>query len=125
MHQSICMIETRNIDRYRSSPHALIGCILAIMFALPVSAAETSGTTMTLAIGDATRLSKSPELQVYRFREIGCRDWRKTANLSPQFDLSAEAENIAGTGDLNGVDEAEFTLALSSVIELGGNEMPG
>jgi cobalt-zinc-cadmium efflux system outer membrane protein len=114
------MIETRNIDRYRSSPHALIGCILAIMFALPVSAAETSGTTMTLGSAIQLALSKSPDLQVFRFREIGLQGLALTANLRPQFELGAEAENIGGTDDFSGADSAEFTLALSSVIELGG-----
>lgn len=98
---------------------ALLGCLLAALVPVPTSAAETDATTMTLASSVQLALSKNPELQVYRFRELGIQGLTKTANLSPQFDLSAEAENIGGTDDFNGADSAEFTLALSSIVELG------
>ncbi len=75
---------------------------------------------MTLASAVQLALAQNPELQVYRFKELGLGGLAKTANLKPQFDLSAEAENIGGTDDFNGADSAEFTLALSSVVELGG-----
>ncbi|MEH6518876.1 MAG: TolC family protein [Halioglobus sp.] len=74
---------------------------------------------MTLASAVQLALSQNPELQVYRFKELGLQGLTQTANLRPQFDLSAEVENVAGTNDFNGADSAEFTLALSSVIELG------
>ncbi len=75
---------------------------------------------MTLASAVQLALSQNPELQVYRFKELGLQGLAKTANLKPQYDLDAEAENIGGTDDFNGADSAEFTLALSSIIELGG-----
>ncbi len=43
----------------------------------------------------------------------------RTANLTPAYELDIEAENFAGTGDLKGFDGAEFTVSLSSVIEMG------
>jgi outer membrane protein, heavy metal efflux system len=120
MHQSICGIQFRKLDRYRSSIHTLIGCLFTAVLALPANAAETSDTTMTLGSAIQLALSQNPDLQVYRFREIGLQGLAQTADLRPQFDLSAEAENIGGTDDFSGADSAEFTLALSSVIELGG-----
>jgi len=120
MHQSICGIQIRKLDRYRSSIHTLIGCLFTAVLALPANAAETSDTTMTLGSAIQLALSQNPDLQVYRFREIGLQGLTQTADLRPQFDLSAEAENLGGTDDFSGADSAEFTLALSSVIELGG-----
>ena len=44
---------------------------------------------------------------------------RQTADLRPGFELSTELENFAGSGTTSGIDEAELTVSLSSVIELG------
>ena len=74
---------------------------------------------MTLGAAIQLALTENPELQVYRFRETGLQGLVQNAGLAPPMDLSAEAENIGGTDDYSGIDSAEFTLALSSVIELG------
>src|SRR5690606_24191502 len=44
----------------------------------------------------------------------------ETARLTPPLALSAELENVAGSGAYTGADSAELTLALASVFELGG-----
>lgn len=41
------------------------------------------------------------------------------AGITPNPELSVKVENILGTGDMQGVDNAEITLALSQLIELG------
>nr|WP_283102839.1 TolC family protein [Shewanella abyssi] len=41
------------------------------------------------------------------------------AGITPNPELSVNVENILGTGDKQGVDNAEITLALSQLIELG------
>jgi cobalt-zinc-cadmium efflux system outer membrane protein len=120
MYDFICGVKLRNTKQYSLSILALLGYLLAAMLPVPISAAEDRSTTMTLASAVQLALAKNPELQVYRFRELGLQGLAKTANLSPQFDLSAEVENIGGTDDFNGADSAEFTLALSSIVELGG-----
>ena len=76
----------------------------------------------TLTLADATRLvlANNPELQVFRWRSQAIDGKRQTAELRPAYELSAVAENIAGSGDSSGLDNAELTLALSSIIELGG-----
>jgi cobalt-zinc-cadmium efflux system outer membrane protein len=98
---------------------ALVTILVAIMLSAPASIAQTPGTPMTLGAAVKMTLERNPELQVYRLRDFGLAGLEKTAGLSPQFGVSAEAENFAGSGDVEGVDAAEFTLALSSVIELG------
>ncbi|HEL5340012.1 TPA: TolC family protein [Stenotrophomonas maltophilia] len=40
--------------------------------------------------------------------------------LAPQFIVTGELENVAGTGALSGVDSAETTLRIGRLIELGG-----
>ncbi len=116
----ICGIKRRNPMQYGLSTFVLLGYLMAAMLPIPASATDTRSTTMTLAAAVQLALAQSPELQVYRVKELGLQGLAKTANLSPQLDLDAEAENLGGTDDFNGVDSAEFTLALSSVVELGG-----
>jgi len=98
---------------------ALAGNLFAILLPLLAHGAQAPGTPMNLGAAVQLTLNQNPELQVYRLRDIALAGLEQTAGLSPQFDLGAEAENIGGTGDFTGVDDAELTLALSSVIELG------
>jgi cobalt-zinc-cadmium efflux system outer membrane protein len=98
---------------------ALVVNLVAIMLPAPASVAEAPGTHMNLGAAVTMTLERNPELQVYRLRDIGLAGLEKSAGLAPQFGVSAEAENFAGSGDVEGVDAAELTLALSSVIELG------
>tara|TARA_R110001599_G_scaffold353826_1_gene599289 strand:- start:63981 stop:64403 length:423 start_codon:yes stop_codon:yes gene_type:complete len=120
MYQFICGFKSRNSLLYLHAMHFMIGGFFALSLTVPVYGEETRSTTMTLALAVQLALAKNPELQVYRFREQRLQGEVETANFRPQFVLSAEVENLGGTDDFNGVDAAEFTLALSSVIELGG-----
>jgi cobalt-zinc-cadmium efflux system outer membrane protein len=65
-------------------------------------------------------LANNPELQVFQWRFQALEGLRQNAELRPAYELGLEAENLAGSGDFAGVDSAELTLSLSSVIELGG-----
>jgi cobalt-zinc-cadmium efflux system outer membrane protein len=65
-------------------------------------------------------LANNPELQVFQWRFQAIEGLRQNAELRPAYELGLEAENLAGSGDFAGVDSAELTLSLSSVIELGG-----
>ena len=56
----------------------------------------------------------------FKFRRQALEAERWHAGLKPEVRLSAEAENIAGSGDYTGGQSAETTLAISSIIELGG-----
>ncbi|WP_323844346.1 TolC family protein [Microbulbifer magnicolonia] len=74
-------------------------------------------TQLTLAEAIDRTLSQNPELAVFRLREAALAGRTQTAALRPPLELGAELENFAGEG---GADEAELTVSLSSVIELGG-----
>jgi outer membrane protein, heavy metal efflux system len=120
MYPFSCWLGIRNSTRYGFSTIYLIGFLLAVALSVPTNGAETHQTNMTLASAVQLALSQNPELEVYRFKELSLQGSAKAAYLRPQFEVSAEAENIGGTGDFSSTDSAEFTLALSSVIELGG-----
>ena len=74
-----------------------------------------------LTLADATQkvVTENPLLNVYALRKEAIEARREVAALRPGFELGVEVENFAGTGALSGIDEAEITASLSSVIELG------
>lgn len=75
-----------------------------------------------LNLGDAIKatLKSNPQLMGYQFRARALAGEQQTAALKPPLQLATEVENIVGSGEFAGADAGEFTLALSSVIELGG-----
>ena len=79
--------------------------------------AETTPLTLSTAITQT--LNENPALQVFSFRREALDGNRATAQLRPGYELGVEAENFAGSGDTEGFSSAEFTLSLSSVVELG------
>lgn len=76
--------------------------------------------TLTLAEAGQRSIDQNPQLAVFKWRFSELDAQRQTAALSPQTSLSLEAENVAGSGALEGIESAELTLAISSIIELGG-----
>jgi outer membrane protein, heavy metal efflux system len=86
-----------------------------------VSESTIKSTTLSISLQDAIRatLNKNPSLQAYQFKHQALEGEKVTAALKPQWEISGEIENIAGTGKFSGVDASETTLSLSSVIELG------
>jgi len=118
MYQLFCGCSIRSTySRYRAI--ALVISLVLMTLPAPASVADAPGAPMNLETAVKLALEQNPELQVYRLRDFGLAGLEKASGLSPQFEVSAEAENFAGTGDLERVDAAEFTLSLSSVIELG------
>jgi outer membrane protein, heavy metal efflux system len=65
-------------------------------------------------------LQNNPQLSGYEFRVKALQGEQQTAALKPAMQVSAQVENIAGSGDFTSTTAAEITLSLSSVIELGG-----
>ena len=84
-----------------------------------VSRRVNASTALTLEDAITRTLKNNPQLYQYRFRQQSLVAQRESSSLSPALNLGLEVENIAGSGEFNGVDSAETTLALSSVIELG------
>jgi len=76
--------------------------------------------TLTLTEAINRTLAKNPALKVFKLRQASINGQQQMQDLAPAYQLSFEAENFAGTGDLKGFDGAEFTVSLSSVIEMGG-----
>ena len=65
-------------------------------------------------------LQSNPDLAAYQY-VLKAQDGRITqAGLKPNPTLTADLENVLGTGDTKGVDAAELTIGLSQLIELGG-----
>ena len=61
-----------------------------------------------------------PDLRAFRHRSEALTAEAETAGLRPPMVVATELENFAGTGDLSGLDRAELTLGLESVLERGG-----
>jgi cobalt-zinc-cadmium efflux system outer membrane protein len=96
---------------------AILLCLIATG-----SAAEPPTVTgaITLREALAAALLGNPEL-IAAAGEIRMRDGLAVqAGLLPNPSLSAELENVGGSGDFQGVESAESTLKLSQLIELGG-----
>lgn len=103
-----------------SCARSLLGLFLVLFFLS--AAAFGQSQTRELSLDDAVlkALQHNPRLQVFDVRMRGLRALEQTATLRPAYEIEVEVENVAGSGEFQGVDAAEQTLALSSIIELGG-----
>ena len=90
-------------------------CLSAWLLSGNVATAEE----LTLAAATKKTLSQNPSLNVYKLQDQAVQARRETAALRPAFDLGIEVENFAGAKAAQGFDEADITVSLSSVIELG------
>jgi len=106
-----------NLNEVR--PISLSLTILMVCASVFCGAAQASEN---LNLNQALRLTleNNPELYQFKFTEAILKAQRQTSSLRPSLELGAEVENIAGSGVNEGLDSAETTVALSSVIELGG-----
>jgi cobalt-zinc-cadmium efflux system outer membrane protein len=106
----------------------LVWAILALSLdgsAAPVAAesppppAEPAGD-LTLASAVELALSRSPRLAALA-RESEAREAEaEQAGVRPNPELSAELENVLGSGPFSSFGSAEATIALSQAVELGG-----
>lgn len=94
-------------------------CLLALTLHL-IPEARAGGAVLTLPDALSLTLAQNPRLQVFDLRLSGLDGRRLTAEQNPALELGLEVENALGSGDLQGLNGAEYTLALSSVLELGG-----
>lgn len=75
--------------------------------------------SLSLATAIERTMQQHPSLQVYTIRQSAIDAEDRTAALSPGYELGFEVENAAGSGEFSGIDGAEFSVSLSSVIEMG------
>ncbi|MCG8312673.1 MAG: TolC family protein [Pseudomonadales bacterium] len=96
----------------------LLFCLNSVSLSL---FAQPSAEFPTLTLSEAIEktLTNNPQLSQFNLTQQQLVSQRESASLSPGYELSFELENFAGTGDVTGIDSAEITVALSSVIELG------
>ncbi len=80
---------------------------------------NTEQNTLTLALAIKRALKENPAFKVFTLRQASLDGQQQTQALAPAYQLAFEAENFAGSGQLKGFDGAEFTVSLSSVIEMG------
>ena len=102
---------------------ALAVCIAACAVVLPTSAADPAAT---LTLDDAfARVAdyqgqSHPELRLFGARSDVLAAERERAALRPALVAGATVENAFGSGDSGGLQGAEFTLSLASILERGG-----
>lgn len=90
------------------------------VLALCLSVAPAATAELSLQQAVELALTKNPTLEVYPLRLQAAAGKRQSAALTPAHTLELEAENIAGSGELSGTKNAEYTLSIGSIIELGG-----
>lgn len=82
--------------------------------------AENSEPKLTLKKALMATLAQNPQLYQFRFTTDLLNAQKRSNALRPALAFELEVDNFAGSGNNKGFDVAETTLALSSVIELGG-----
>ena len=115
---------SRGKKRYLSSRALAAFCLLFVFTSASFAQAEHStalplARTLTLAQAISLSLDHHPSLQVYKLRESVLKAEVETAKLRPALSVGLDMENVLGTGPFEGLDAAEMTFSLSSVIELG------
>jgi cobalt-zinc-cadmium efflux system outer membrane protein len=92
----------------------------ALLLSIHATAMPAGGTELTLRDALARAAETSPDLKSLMLELPALDGRREQAGLRPNPELGLELENVAGTGDFEGFEGAEITLALSQLIELGG-----
>ncbi|WGL18463.1 TolC family protein [Microbulbifer bruguierae] len=114
----MCILTTPSVRCLYFSMGLLATAALVLLLSPSVSAAALVPPS-PLSLQQAIRrtLQRNPSLAVFDFRDRALSGRAQTAALRPAINLDAELENFAGS---DGGENAEFTVALSSVIELDG-----
>lgn len=94
--------------------------IIAATSLSPAWAEDSPGGMLTLARALALALERSPELAATSWDIRAAEARIIQARLRPNPELGLEAENLTGTRGFKNGDEAERTLRLSQLVELGG-----
>ena len=93
--------------------------VSALLLPLTTVAASSS-PELTLAEASRLVVQRNPELQVFQWRLQAVEARREIAALNPAYEIAIEAENILGSDEFSSTENAEWTLSLGSLIELGG-----
>jgi cobalt-zinc-cadmium efflux system outer membrane protein len=93
---------------------------IAAVFVLSASAGAQVPSPLTLDTAFERVLSKHPQLKLFQYSQHALEAELDTARQSPPLSVDAELENAGGTDTASGLDRAEMTLSLASVLERGG-----
>ncbi|GIK48825.1 MAG: metal transporter [Alphaproteobacteria bacterium] len=117
------------LDSYRSKRRsarilrhlatAPIGALLATPLIATVAVAQER-QTLTLDAAIERAVEADPGIRAAAAGVDAARGGVRQARVRPNPELSAEAENFGGRGDLRGFSGAETTFALSQQVEIGG-----
>ncbi|MAY26916.1 MAG: hypothetical protein CMK02_11555 [Polycyclovorans sp.] len=103
--------------RFTATGRFALAALLAFGAASAALAAEVP---LTLREALSRTLQSNPDLAAYQY-VLKAQDGLVTqAGLKPNPRLTADLENVLGTGDTSGFDAAELTIGLSQLIELDG-----
>jgi cobalt-zinc-cadmium efflux system outer membrane protein len=96
--------------------------VMALIIGLQITPlyAKSSSPMLTLKAAISRSIEQNPSLKAFSFRQAALTGQLATAQLNPAYELDVETENFGGTNDFSGFDNAELTVSLSSVIEMGG-----
>ena len=94
--------------------------LMVLCSAATSAIAENTEPTLTLKQALTSTIDQNPELYQYRFLAEALNAQKETSSLSPVLEFNLDIDNFGGSGGNEGFDAAETTLALSSVIEIGG-----
>jgi len=92
-------------------------CLLGISLT-PWQASFAQGS-IDLAWAFKQTLINNNQLKAYPYELRIAEAGKIQAGVKPNPRIGVEIENVLGTGDLGGLDDAEYTLALSQTIEMG------
>lgn len=99
----------------------VVACFLPVFICMShLAQAQSEATPLSLNEAARRTLQNNPQLHLFELRARGLQGLKRSDDQSPAYQIQAEVENFAGQGELSGIDSSEQTLALSSVIELGG-----
>ncbi|MDQ8037223.1 MAG: TolC family protein [Pedobacter sp.] len=95
-------------------------CALAMAGACGVVPSAYAADPLRLEQAVARALASNPALAAEMAQRDAVQAKAARESLAPQFIVTGELENFAGTGALSGMESAEATLRLGRRIELGG-----
>jgi cobalt-zinc-cadmium efflux system outer membrane protein len=98
----------------------VIALVPAISVTTVIGRPVAHASDLELSIVMSRVVAENPRLAVYENRKHEAEARVVQADLLPNPNLSTEVENVAGSGDFKGTDEAETTIMLSQEFELGG-----
>lgn len=95
-------------------------CLFAAALLAPPAWADGPVTPLTLRQAIEAALAGNPELRTFDFAFRAQEARTRQADLRPAPEVSLDVENVFGSGETRETDAAEYTFALSQVLELGG-----